>query len=527
MLALVAGLPALFGEFVLDDTPAIAESACVRGELGIAELWQRNFWCELAPNATVDAWRPWPVMVWRLLWALGGGQPSVVLPVLHGLGLVLHAAVALVVSRIVADWGRSLGWTPEWIARRSLLAGLAFAAAGVHAEAIASLVASADLWATLATAMVLHLACSGQRGDWITLPVWAAIALLSKETSAVVLVPALALAGLAAHRIADLALRRRMIRATLLVGLVTVAYVGVRWACWGLELDTHTTAMVNPLIAEPWLARLPTALSLLGRSLALTLLGFPLSADYSAHAIEVGVVDGWAALGGVSMIGVAGLLWTHRRSPNPRLAVWAGAYAAWWIVLGHLIVPLPTLFSERLLYGPSVASIVMLAALVPVRPTTNRALTLVVGGWIAIQTLLCFDHSLAWTSEPLITERTVANSPKSARAHIWRARLLLREGDPDSVDEVEHHVDTAIELAPNLALPHAFRAVLLDFHGQPEQALAEFRQAFETDPADPEVADLFIQFLVRYGHQQPAQMVYTAHANARAGQPHPDVHPPP
>jgi Tfp pilus assembly protein PilF len=65
-------------------------------------------------------------------------------------------------------------------------------------------------------------------------------------------------------------------------------------------------------------------------------------------------------------------------------------------------------------------------------------------------------------------------------------------------------------------------ATLDDLEGRPEAALVSFRKAMDRDPHDPEVANLFIQFLTKYGHDTLARAVYERHAQAR-GVPDPRV----
>ncbi|MEM9489789.1 MAG: tetratricopeptide repeat protein, partial [Myxococcota bacterium] len=73
---------------------------------------------------------------------------------------------------------------------------------------------------------------------------------------------------------------------------------------------------------------------------------------------------------------------------------------------------------------------------------------------------------------------------------------------------------------------HAILASTLDMQGQPEQALVAFQQAFQLDPRHHEIADLFIQFLLRYGHTAQARIIYQRHAEAR-GTADPQVRVPP
>jgi hypothetical protein len=133
LLAAAVAAPNLFGDFVLDDQRAVVESACVSGELGLADLFTRNFWCENPAAVSIDAWRPWPVLGWRVLWGLGGGESFP----FHLLSLLLHAACSCVFVGCCMAFGHGQ--------RFSVAGGLVFAALPIHVDALGWAVGQADL----------------------------------------------------------------------------------------------------------------------------------------------------------------------------------------------------------------------------------------------------------------------------------------------------------------------------------------------------------------------------------------------
>jgi Flp pilus assembly protein TadD len=120
-------------------------------------------------------------------------------------------------------------------------------------------------------------------------------------------------------------------------------------------------------------------------------------------------------------------------------------------------------------------------------------------------------HAVAWRTKESITLATVQACPNNARAHVWRARVLGRDGDPA---EYALHAHAGARIAPQWAAARALRGVALDQAGQPKDAFDDFRFAFEREPWDPEVADLFRQFLLRHGNTMQAAYVEAKFAEA-------------
>lgn len=515
-VALLVFAPALGGEFVLDDAPAVLESACVTGEAPLGEVWARDFWCEPNDARTVDAWRPWPVVVWRGLWSLGGGSP---MP-FHALGMLLHAIcavlLAVITSALVPDERGPLA---------ALVAGLAFAVLPIHAEAVASVVGVAEGWALAFQLGALSLALRRDAWAWAALPLLA-LALLSKESSVVMgpllfLLPRVGPRAEAEGRPSPGALGRGLAALLLVLG-----YLALRVAVMGGLSGQYVTATVNPLVVEPWSARVPMALELLGRYLWLSVAGQPLSADYSVAAVPV---RGFSLLAGVGLLALLGLglvAWRGREQAGVRVAtLWfLGAFG----LASNLVALLPAMFAERLFYAPSAPLCLLFGlGIAPLLASEHRLRRPVMGLGAAIGLvwgLLAASHAAAWRTEASITLATVEACPDSARGRVWRARVLAREGDGEGM---ERHARAAIEVLPDWAIPHALLGAALDLQHRPEEALESFRRALELGPDEGEVVDLFVQFLLRYELLEQAHFVYGRHVSARDGRPDPRVTMPP
>jgi protein O-mannosyl-transferase len=492
-LAVAAGLasaPVLPGTYVLDASSAIAGSTCVTGPLDVGAIFGSDFWC----GQGVQSYRPFPVLAWWALWNLGGGHP---LP-FHVASLVLHVACTIMLARV----GCALGFR-----RIPVLWGAAwFAVMPIHIDAVGSMVGHADLWSSLGLLLAVQATI---RRRW-TLPLWAALVVFSKETGVIVLPLCWVIARLGPRPSRSLAVDLRLWA----VAAVVISMLGVRTAVLGSVIGVAIPHEVNPLVALEWWERIPAAFDLLRRHQQLAVLGTPMSADYSHAAIGVGSQLSWfgSAVGFLIMVVWCTALISVRRDPTRRCSIlWLLGSL---VLISNLPFLLLAMFAERLFYGPSVPFCLLLGTAVAGRLRSSAA-RLIGIGYLMAQLVLAMQHSASWTTEDRLTDVTVRHAPGSATAQLWRARQLLRDGMPEVAAE---HARAALQIAPNATAAYALLGTALDLQGQPEHALKVFATGFERDPAHRELADLFVQFLLRYEHLEQAAWVHAEHARARDGQ---------
>jgi protein O-mannosyl-transferase len=504
-IGVVTGLLGVGRGFVLDDPVGIEQSLCVTGPFDVERIFGTNFWCEQDTFRSIQSWRPWTVLVWWGTWRLGGGTLPFTL-----LNLALHGACI----RALYDLGLELA-LPQ---RAAALGTLLFAPMAIHVDAVAPAVGAGDLWSAL---FVLLAARFFLRGSPWCVPL-GILALLSKESGVLALAwvaAAFVLAGAASRS----SVQRK--RQALLVVAMAGCTLGILYwradvlGAWGAS---RVPFFVNPLVDADFGTRLTTSIGLIGRYHRLTLLGDPLSADYAYAALGVDNQLPWVdRLAGFSCLALWCVVgWRFRaRAPIRILIVWLLGTT---VFVSNAVFVLPALFAERLFYLPS-ALIALLGGLVLDSTLAGGARPRLVGAavivFVLVQSTLSSLHVLRFRDEMSIVRHTVETTPDNARARMWLANRLLREGDPE---EAREHVEVAASLLPTWGAPKAVFAVLEDLSGRPETALVQFREAMLLDPHDAEVADLFIQFLLRHGHIVPARAVYEAHSRAR-GRPDPRV----
>jgi len=522
LLAVAVASPALVGGFVLDDSAAVTGSPCVTGSFDLGRIFGRTFWCE-DPGGSVQtaSWRPWTVLAWWPLWRLGSGAPWP----FHALSVGLHAAAAAMVMAVARAAGAKLAGATA--------AGLAFALLPIHADVAASVVGAAAGWSALFTLGALWLVVSDDRplaARAAGALVLGGLAVLAREDGALALPVAWLAVVFHGPSQAHEGRRERAVVATgVTLGVVAVllvrAWVLGAWTAAAVPTEVNAVVELDPV------ARLKTGFGLAARYHALVAWGGPLAADYAYDAIPVGAAMPWleAAVGalliGTAMAGV----WFGRRHAG--LVVGLG----WWIcgvgLASNFIVVTPATFAERMVFGASAGLCLALSVGVDAvcsaaqpRPRTKRLAAVLASIWCATMALRFGVHAWRWQDERRLVEHTAAIVPRNARARAWAAELALRAADPTAALE---HALAAQRVRPRWGRAVAFEAVALDALDQPERALERLRVALELDAADPQVADLFVQFLLRYGHVPQAQLVYARHAAARGGVPDPSVTRPP
>ena len=501
-------LPAcvLTGDYVMDANAAIIRSECVTWAVSIAETLRRDFWCEPVPME-VRSWRPLPVLLWRMLFALGGGSAPAWC--CHLLSLIAHA----IVTALVMTSGRRLGLS-ESAARWG---GLCFAVLAIHTDLVSSMVGLGGLCsAALSLGAVVRFLGVRDRRPWIT-PLLVGLAISSHESG--VLAVALMLIVLGTHRRAS-SMNVQRTRSVEVVTSMTVA--GLMLAYRAHVIDGWSTSDVpfdvNPLVHLALPDRILDGLGLIGRYLTLAITGFPLAVDYAFDAIPLGAARDWSltALGAGYIGGCLGLAARFRRSPPTVVLALSAAGSA--LFVSNIVLALPAIFAERMFYLGSIPLCLglggLLARVHPRQAPWRLALTVLAVSWLTVQAVSTVVHAWTWRDDLALYQRSAEAVPRNARLRSWAANAAIRRGDPELAI---HHAVSSLEIQPGEARPHAYLGVALDLTGRPEDALRSFRRAFELAPSDGESVDLFIQFLRSYGHLEQARLIFERHRQARGG----------
>ncbi len=442
LVAVALYLPTLGHGFAFDDVSEVVRNVDIRSLANLPRIFSSGAWDGAGQHNPI--YRPLTSATYAVNFALGGLSPLG----FHAGNVLLHALA----SALVVLLARRMRLSEA----AALAAGALFAVHPVHVEAVANIAGRKDeLVAIFTLATVLaHDAAVRRGGAWSLGPLLAfAGALFAKENGAATVGVLVAW---------DLLLRggawrehlRRLVALYAAYAVELGLYFLARRAAVGsLGVPVEATPFVeNPLAHVSAVPRLLTAVAVLGRGLLLQVFPQRLSPDYSFDAIPV--VRSPAdprfllALAAVAALGLAAL-WVRRT--QPRFTFLAAWYGATLLPGSNLLVAIGTIFGERLLYVPSVATCLALGALLDL-PVLQRRLRLA-AALAAVFALALAARAAAytrdWSSELALFSEAVRAVPSSAKAHELRgAALMEEERFPEGVRELEVAVELLRPVRP-------------------------------------------------------------------------------
>lgn len=453
LLSAIVYLPTLTFDFVYDDHWTILANGFLRrpGDLPLL----------LGPEAHAanvpDAFRPTLVVFDMASYQLLGIDPWPH----HAASVLLHVGVVA----LVAAWLRGLRAPPALWASSAAL----FGAMAIHAEAVTVVSFHEDLLAgALGLAALVLADRSGLASRWST------TGLLALASSGLALLAAgaklnaVAMVGLWALARALAPWGRPLVRRDLPAALGLVLGMGLALAHqWSIHGGPSPYAEGDPRLA---LTRYGTS-AVLARSVQIhvayvqqMLVPFGLSPEYVERP------DAWsspaalasaAALFGLLVVG----LWAawRRRAPVLALAVLGAMGLA---LPTSNLWPMPNLRADRLMYVPSIAVAVGLAAALVAlgrawaRPAAAKAFRAVVPLVVVLilQGALAQGASTSYRSDTRLWDTALRHAPASARAHAVRGELYVAQmgddptPDPRLVARASAHCRVAQWLDPEQAL---------------------------------------------------------------------------
>jgi tetratricopeptide (TPR) repeat protein len=363
-VALAVHMPAAWNGFVFDDHAEIEANRAMLEPFSLRGILLTEYWGSSDEQTRTGWYRPVPLLVQRLTFALYGTNP---LPY-HLLVLLIHTFSAGLLA-----WTLAARFS---VPRGALVAGILFGVHTVHTEAVSTAYGLKEVLACFFSIAALAIYAGWtERAPWSRLARLIAagallfLAVLSKE-SAAPLPAALIAADL--FRGAPFARWRDTLaangRAAFFHGAFLAASVGaavsMRFpALGGISTWVPLSPFTNPIVGLHQPIRLAMGLriaAIYGRMLVWPV---PFSVTYTQGAVPVpasrfapGVLAGLALVALLVFVVVR-----SNRLPSP-----AGIGAVWtasaYLLASNLVVPFSTMMSERFLYLPSVGLAMMLAA---------------------------------------------------------------------------------------------------------------------------------------------------------------------
>jgi protein O-mannosyl-transferase len=418
LLAAIAFVPALGGEFIFDDRRLIAENANVHSFSGWASWFTGAFGSggELPRQGErLSYYRPLVSASYALDWALGGGSPLA----FHASNLVWHAAASMLAFLALLRW---LGSAPL-----ALAGALVFALHPTKAESAAWISGRADsmcaVWMLLA-ARGAAWRFAGRRRSGVALELVASLAAYLTKESAVVLPALIAVEAWVVHgrRALDARELFHMLRASGPELAAAFVYLAAR-QYW---LPVHP--------GERWILPLVTRVGLvfetLGRAFDSSFLPRDLRVQHLLGRTPGGaiaVAPRFAALGAAGLAIAALAIFSLRRR-LPALSLGLGLFLLTLAPTLNL-VPLrqPVAIADRFLYLPLLGLALAFAA--ALRGPRFRGVSIglvsgVAGALFVISAVRAADHA----SERRFWQHEARVNPASFEAPLRLLRLSLASG---------------------------------------------------------------------------------------------------
>ena len=464
-----------------------------RGEEGLGATLTAPWWGQMHDGQAL--WRPVPLFLLGVASGLAG-EPydpedpgSTPLP-FHILVLGLHVLVTVLLFELALELTRS--------DKVAFVAAAIFATMPVHTEVLFDVAGMAELSAAAfgLAAWLLWLQAGdkplAKPGLFAGSLACLALAGLSKESAFVLpLVFLLVDAGRGGGRL-DLGGALKKAPALGAMVAVLALLLVVRTTVLGGLVPEYTVAnhLDNPLLAVGPLDRIGNGFRMMACAV-LVMVGinplrgeggfgdlFGFSADYSAAQVTaLGAFSPWNLLAIVAVLGSAVLAVVLAKRCSMRAGLWLAMLAS-LLLVSNVLLPIGTVFGERLLYLPS-ALLVLVVAMTLVRfgkAGVAVGLLVAIGGGV-----WTMDRAQAWET-PLELIRTTEkhDAPRSAKAK-FAAALDLRQEElyGFAIDKFEQ----AIALFPDYAVAESNLGVTLEADLRHEEALPHYLRAIEIQVA--------------------------------------------
>lgn len=490
----------LHNPLLRDDKTSLIKDSRVQDAGRWRDIFTQTYWHGLSDD---PIYRPLTTLSFLLNRMALGKEPWAY----RSVNIALHAMACVAVYMLGL---RLLAW--QWGA---WLTAILFAVHAVHTEPVTAIVGRADIIVALLLAIVAWLllgradegGCEPWR--WAAIVGLSVVAMFFKEAAFAVLPLAVFIqvwqwwvrrsAG-----VGDVSSRRYLsveLGLAASIAAACVAVLGLRYGLFGpLSRPGPLVPVIdNPLGLATPMERVITAIGLVGKYLRLLVWPHPLCCDYSYPEIPVatGPADRLVLIGLLWLVGVGVALWVVRRWGSPRdwqLAVFCvGFFLASYSIVSNAVVPIGTIFGERLTYMPSVAMCLAFGAVATglssrVGRHGRIVLALACGALLCANAFLTIRRNSDWRDRMALWQHAVQASTRSSRA--W-SNLSKAYQDAGNIDEAIRCMRRSVELYDGYWETHHLLGEQLARKGRFGEAAVEHRHAYELAKGGFKIAPAF------------------------------------
>lgn len=424
VISILLYLRSIWNEYAFDDLIHIEQNAGLNS-------WGTLLYTALAPIFPGDLFRPTTVLINGAVRILCGASP---LPQ-HVVNVLIHAANTTLLSVALS----------KLHIRYANLIALLWAALPIHLEVVANCTGRAELLACffgLLAFTVSEKATLKPLHRSIVISVLLTLSFGAKESGVVWILPVIAMGIVRRREIGSRGWIGPLL-ALLLVGMLRIV------AFDGSLPSPNPAPLDNPLITLPDLMRRAFALSLLGRYAISAFFPLSVGADYSwGYFLPNPSMLLLATYLGVSLLLLI-FAYTTRKS-NPLVSAGIAWFFIAFLPTSNLIIPIGTIFGDRLAYTPTIGLVLALGAL-PLSKQSAAYIAL----FGAVASIIVWSNIPIWTNNnSLFTHQRVVSlsSVKTKvnvaviernKGHLTRAERLLQRALVEYPDYAEAQFNLA------------------------------------------------------------------------------------
>ncbi len=479
LLALLALLPFLNGlsaDFTFDDKVIVRDNPRLSSPGRVGEIFTSHYFG--GPLSTAKNFRPVVLLSYAVQRWTTGTDP---LP-FHVVNVALHCGTTI----LFAAWLLSLGM-PR---RASIAAAALFAVVPIHVEAVTGLVGRAELLVAalvFLSALLFRRATEGARlGPWPYAGALVAflVAVFAKENA--VVLPGVVVLGELLRCDTEEPLGARLRRKALpMAGLLLplAAFAAVRLFALGGLVSRKTAffELDNPLAPLPHLLRAANGLWILLRYVAKTFVPLGLSADHSAHALDLipSLGDPRAVAGLAAVLGLAAAGLAAVRS-RPLVALGLAFFLGTFLPTSNVLFPIGTIYGDRLAYLPSAGLLAAAAGLAGALPVLSGGFRAALLG-VALVTYAgtTVARNEVFHDDERLFDDMIAKVPRSARARYNVAYVAWGRGDKVVA---RASLEKAVALFPRYYDAWALLGLVARKEARWDDARASYRRALGIKP---------------------------------------------
>lgn len=546
--------------FIYDEQEALLGNPYLQEGSSYLDAFVLDFWGR-APGRTIGSYRPLPNLLW---WPLRGTLDWNTPWVLCLLNLFFHAGTATLLSLSAERAARRIA-CPERVAFALVWGmGLFFLLNASATEAVCSAVGLADLLVGFFAAcqlftLFLWMERGGKIGSAVAIGLCGGatfLGLLGKETTlaSVVWVPLLALLWAPPDWGRGRVFRgAALMMAAGVLGLIGFVYLranlfpssfakvssfvrgdfGRGWLAvffeWFRQPKMPVDPLNNPLLGASKSDQWATGFRLFLEQLTQLFFPWGQSADHSFPRTKVtsrGVAETTGALALLALFGIT-LEGLRRRWVCGTLSLaWllsaGGAILliCTYLPVSNLLVLLPTVRGDRLLYSPTLGAALLLGgALLGLSErhagaplVLKRSLPALFLGYLGFQALVARAHAFDYRSDVAFWRATSQGNPASAKAHLNLGVMVGARGDERGR---LGHTLTAVRLAPEWPMGQIYLGDVYCRLGELESAWPHYVEGFSALPNSKVLTALGLQCLWERGgftrHRSALLDLATAH----------------